>query len=524
MRKFLFFYLLFLPFFSVAQDLFELNKVKEVRVTFKEKGWDDVLDSLKKLGNDYRLPGTVYIDGIRYDSCSIRYKGNSSYNNVRNLGSSKLPFNIKSNEFKRKQRFPGGYETMKLTNIFRDPSFVREALSYEIARKYMPASKANFVRLYVNEQFLGVYNSIEPIEDVFLKNNFGNFKGDLVKCDPDWNVQEKKGCPHGDKSSLMYIGEDTGCYEPFYDAKREATLKDIVALTRILTKEPDKIETVLNVDQTLWMHALNNVMVNLDSYVGKLSHNYYLYKDSSGRFQPILWDMNLSFGGFRLDGTGNIPLTNEQMQMLSPMLHYGNAMRPLITQLLKNDLYRKIYVAHLRTILSENFTNGTYWTRANDIQKIIDTYVKSDQNKLYTYEAFQQNTTTSADAGKAKIIGIKELMEKRTTFLNAHPLLTKVPPTLTNGKHKILKDKVLVDVKIEKGTKGYVAYRPNRYTAFTTVALNDAGTNGDEKANDGIFSLSLDAKEVKQYYFIGSNEEASALLPARASKEFLEIK
>jgi hypothetical protein len=272
------------------------------------------------------------------------------------------------------------------------------------------------------------------------------------------------------------------------------------------------------------MHALNNVMVNLDSYVGKLSHNYYLYKDSSGRFQPILWDMNLSFGGFRLDGTGNIPLTNEQMQNLSPMLHYGNAMRPLITQLLKNEAYRKIYVAHFRTILSENFTNGTYLTRATDIQKIIDTYVKSDQNKLYTYEAFQQNTTTSADAGKAKIIGIKELMEKRTTFLNAHPLLSKVPPALTNGKHKALKDNVLVTVKIEKGTKGFVAYRPNRYAAFTTAALNDTGTNGDEKANDGIFSLSLDAKQVKQYYFIGSNEEAAALLPERASKEFLEVK
>jgi hypothetical protein len=38
-----------------------------------------------------------------------------------------------------------GYGTLKLANVYNDPSFVREVLSYEIARKYMPASQVEDV-------------------------------------------------------------------------------------------------------------------------------------------------------------------------------------------------------------------------------------------------------------------------------------------------------------------------------------------------------------------------------------------
>ena len=47
------------------------------------------------------------------------------------------------------------------------------------------------------------------------------------------------------------------------------------------------------------MHAFNYTLINFDSYVG-YGQNYYLYKSLSNQFQPILWDLNMSFGSFRL--------------------------------------------------------------------------------------------------------------------------------------------------------------------------------------------------------------------------------
>ncbi len=510
--------------FSFAQNLFDLKNVKDVRVTFAAKDWDKKLDSLKKLGNEYRLVAKVLIDGVTYDSCAIRYKGNSSYNSVRNLETPKLPFNIKANEFKKKQRFPGNYEALKLSNVFRDPSFLREALSYEIVGKYMHASKANYVRLYVNEKLIGFYNSVEPVEEIFLQNHFGSDKGILVKCDPDWHFEENKKCPLNDKASLSYLGEDAACYMQFYEVKSESKATKFVELVKTLNKEPQNLEKMLNIDQCLWMHALNNSMVNLDSYLGKLSHNYYMYRDTFGIWQPIIWDLNLSFGGFRLDGVEQLPLSNEKLQTLSPFAHYQDPAYPLLSQLMKNDLYRKIYIAHLKTILNENFANQQFYKRAKEIQTTIDSYVKNDENKLYSYESFKQNLETSSDAGKSKIIGINELMTKRTDFLKAHPVLSKVAPKLENIKHNSIDEKLNITCKISDGQKVILCYREKINAPFKNIELKDDGFNTDGTANDGVFGVILPKNQVFQYYLIGVNENATILSPERASMEFYEVK
>ena len=132
-------------------------------------------------------------------------------------------------------------------------------------------------------------------------------------------------------------------------------------LTQALENQDQALDKSLNIDETLWMLAFNNVLVNLDSYTGRLCHNYYLYEDSAGLFHPIIWDLNMSFGGFRFLDEGR-QLTNEELQTISPFAHYKekNEKRPLITNLLNEPLYRKIYTAHVKTILEDHFSNDAY--------------------------------------------------------------------------------------------------------------------------------------------------------------------
>ena len=502
--------------FSSAQDLFDLNTVRELRVTFKDKNWDKKLDSLHKLGNEFRLIGNLKIDGVSYDSVGIRYKGNSSYNNVRAQNLSKLPFNIKASEVRPKQRFMGGCETLKLTNIFRDPSYVREVLSYEIVRKYMPGSKANFIKLYVNDKYLGLYNSIEPIEEQYLATNFAGYnKGFLVKCDQDWEAKAVGNCTINDKSSLAYLGEDAACYQPFYNLKTKNGTKDFLKFIKTMNKEPQNIEKNINVEQVLWMHALNTVMANLDSYYGKLSHNYYMYKDSNALWTPIFWDLNLSFGGFRLDGVAPAMLTNEQLQTLSPFNHINDAQYPLISILFKNDTYRKIYLAHIRTILKENFENGEYLKRAQIIQSQIDTYIKNDENKLYPYETFKTNLIATTDAGKAKIIGLSELMTSRTAFLLNHPSIKVLVPTLVEPKAEQKDSSLVLSIRTKDAKKVTLYYRANPYEVSKIQAMKDDGLDADAKANDGIYSIAISKKAILQYYFIAENEKAAQIFPEK---------
>jgi len=148
-----------LLFFSIniySQDFYNINTVNTIDINFSQSNWDEILDSLYEAGNEERLVGSAIINGVQFDSIGIRYKGNSSYSPNR----LKNPLNIKLDHIIEDQELDG-YGTLKLANVFKDPSFVRETLSYEIAGKYMPASKANYINVYINGDLKGLYTSVQ---------------------------------------------------------------------------------------------------------------------------------------------------------------------------------------------------------------------------------------------------------------------------------------------------------------------------------------------------------------------------
>jgi hypothetical protein len=62
-----------------------------------------------------------------------------------------------------------GFTKLKLSNVIHDPTFVREVLAYEIARKYMPASLANYANLYINDTLIGLYTNVEAVDRRFVQ-------------------------------------------------------------------------------------------------------------------------------------------------------------------------------------------------------------------------------------------------------------------------------------------------------------------------------------------------------------------
>lgn len=528
MKKTYFLLLLFwVPLLANAQDkdIFDPAFITELKMTFQDANWSHILDSLKQKGNEKRLLADVEYNGKLYKGVGVRYKGNSSYFNVSKSGDIKLPFNLDFNHTIKDQKLPGGYDKLKLSNIFRDPSFLREVLSYEIAGRYMPAPKANFIKVYANGVYLGLYNNTESIDEDFLEKHFQEEKGILIKCDPIWSYEESPNCPKGDKSSLQYLGPDSACYRGLYEVKGENGWLELIQLTKTLESQPEKLDSVFDVDKALWMMAFNIVLVNLDSYTGQFCHNYYLYQDSHGVFHPLVWDMNLSFGGFRYDGLG-AALTNTAMQELSPFVHYkqNNEKRPLITNLLGNSLYRKIYIAHIKTILNDYFLNDAYLKRAEELQTLIDPYVKEDQNKLYSYEAFQQNLDISTKAGNVSIIGIKELMEPRRKYLASHPLIAKAQPLIASTQSLDLGTEVVFEAKIEGTSKAWLFFRELGGGAFKKVEMFDDGGHNDQSANDNIWAATVPKGEKNMHYFYVAEGEANASLsPERAAHEFYEF-
>lgn len=500
-------------FSSFCQDVFDVG-VRNIEIFFNEPNWDNILDSYYANNIGERLiADSVIIDGEVDQDVGIKYKGNSSYN-VNNV---KNPLNIKLDYVNNGQSIDG-YNVLKLSNGFRDPSFVREVLSYEMAREYMPASKATYANVFVDGVLIGLYTCVQSIDDDFTNEHFYERKGPFFKADnTGLSVQ---GCM-GQLGILEYYA-DTNCYQRAYEMESTGDWAKLGGFLDTLNNHFTEVENVLDIDRTLWMMAFENLTVCLDGPINSIPHNFYLFKDNNGRFSPLLWDMNMAIGTFT-NGLPN-PVTNTDLQELDIFHNSNDASNKLTSQIFSSDRYKRMYIAHMRTILDEQFSNNNYSVRAAQLQQIIDADVFADPNTFYSYTDFTDNLNSSV--GVNPVIGISELMNDRITFLQNLPEFTTNPPTLSvlNSNSVLPHTTTNIIANVQNANYVYLAYRFKFSDKFEKLEMFDDGNNGDGAAGDGVYgvTISVDARDV-QYYVYAENATAGIFSPQRAEKEFHQI-
>lgn len=493
-------------------SFYDVNTIQTIKISFEQDNWRYILDSLRFNGEGMLL-GNVEINGKSLQDAGVRYRESRSFQ----PGKLRNSLYIKLN-FIDKERNYEGHKAIKLSSALRDPSMVREVLGYEIARQYMPAPKANYSKVYVNNEYYGLFVNVEVIDDAFLKDNFGNSNGTFVRCEPNLAEAAPSGCKSDVYGSLQY---DNGakCYLHNFQLLSESGWDDLIELTYTLDQNIAEIERVLDVDRTLWMLAYNNVLVNLSSYSGRYSQNYYLYRDQFGRFTPIIYDLNLCFGSYKNTGTGSDLKLNE-LQAMDPLLHVDSPGKPLISKLLGNEEYKNIYLAHLKSIVNDFFRREQYVARVKELQTLIRPALEEDPNRYYEMKDFDGSLAATIGT-RSRIPGIQELMNARTAFLKEHPLLTVLAPEIGDvkvlGREQFSTEKVSdfkIQAKVDKYPKGvFVYYRFSESEAFKKVKMLDDGASGDEQANDGIFGVAVktsnSAAKIEYYIYAEGSKSAS---------------
>ena len=462
-------------------DFYKTDKVQDIKITFEEENWQYVLDSLRFNGDDY-LSATVTINGQILDGAGVQYRNTKSFR----TGASRNSFNIQLDHSIEKQNLDG-YSSIKLSNALRDPSMVREVLGYEIARSYMPAPWANYARLTVNDKYYGLFVNIESVQDpAFRKRYFNSKNNAFFKPNEVLKNEDVDGCKNNIYGSLQY-DESPKCYANNFEKLSEHGTKELINLAKMLNQSPERIESVLNVDMTLWMHAFNNVMVNLSSYAGNNSINYFLYKDKQGKFIPIVKDLNLAFGSFKNTGQGS-DMKTRHLYSLDPLLHVDNPTKPLISKLLANDHYKKLYVSHMRSILYDYFENGKYLERAKELQSLMRVDFINDPSRFYDSNDLN-NSFTKVIGKRSKIPGLEWLMSKRTDFLKKHPSLAVSPSEIKDiavATRKPMSVKHVDNFKISAHVgqfpkKVTLMYRFSDKKDFMSVSMDGSG-NGNFEA------------------------------------------
>jgi len=498
-------------------NFYEADKIQEIKIKFEQDNWRYLLDSLRYNG-DGLLIGSAEINGRRFNDIGVRYRESRSFQ----PGNKRNSLYIKLNFIDKEQNYQG-HSSVKLSSALRDPSMVREVFGYEIARSYMPAPEANYARVLINGEYYGLFVNVENIDDAFLAKHFGNSNGTFIRCAPNLVDSEPSGCKADVYGSLQF-DESAKCYLHNFQLLSESGWDDLIELTYVLNQKPDEVSRVLNVDRTLWMLAFNNVLVNLSSYTGRYSENYYLYRDSQGKFNPILFDLNLCFGSYKNTGVGS-DLKLKELQAMDPLLHVDNAAKPLISKLISNEDYKKIYYAHIRSIVNDFFRKDQYIERVKELQDLIREPFEEDENRYYSMEDF--NASLDKTIGKrSRIPGLKELMTPRTEYLKEKVVLSVVPPEVSevtvSSREKFSSERVTkfkIQARVDKfPTNVQLYYRYDENSPFEAVKMLDDGRHNDGEAGDNVFGVVVkptDGATKIQYYIFAENAKAVAYDPPR---------
>ncbi|MCP4311284.1 MAG: T9SS type A sorting domain-containing protein [Bacteroidetes bacterium] len=489
-----------------AQDLYDPSEVSGLKIDFYDTNWDAILDGYMGQDSDERILADVTINGIVFDSVGVRYKGNSSYRSTQ----VKNPLNIKLNYVKDQDY--QGYYTLKLSNGFKDPSFVREVLALEIARKYMPAARAGYANVTINDSFIGLYTNVQSINDVFTEEHYLSENRPFFEGAGDG--PSPAGCSY---TSWEYMGIDsTNCYPYYYDSKSDPFYGTLINFLDVFNNQPNDMESVYNVDRHLWAMAYDIALVNLDAPIS-MPHNFYLYYDETERFNYIKWDLNECFGVFqRLSGT-QVNLTG--MQELDPYVN-NNLNTPILYKVWQNSRWKKMYMAHMKTLMEENISNSWYRERAGELQSHISESVQSDPNKFFSYDQSVDNLDNSV----GKSVGISELMDARATYLNSTAYFQLTQPEVSGISHlpALLEPNSDVTILATILNADYVVlgYRELLGGRFEKIEMADDGLHNDGIAGDGIWGVTLPMGTILEYYIYAENADAGIFSPARAEYEF----
>lgn len=322
-------------------------------------------------------------------------------------------------------------------------------------------------------------------------------------------------------ADLVWNGDDISNYSAIFDnAIFKSTDSDdytkILDMIEHLDSMED-IESYLDVDEVLRYFAANTFLVNLDSYVSNMNHNYYLY-ENDGVVSILPWDYNLSFAGFQAGSASNainFPIDSPVSNSLED--------NPLIANLLEVDEYKNLYHQYLDEIVNNFINNGTYETLITKTDALISDYVKNDATAFYTFDEYEDAVSNLLTFGYDRATSIAAQLDGTQPSTTTGTIETTVDLTAMGQQGGGAgKDKGGMN---SRGNKPNDSTTTNNSTATNTDSFtppsNDTSENAINNPNDNTMnnspgnmggnSSNLDPSVMMQAMQIIQNSEDGAI-------------
>ena len=392
MKKVIFYILVCFCLKSFGQNgamVFNDTIIHEIRITTPLEDWFTTLETDFKnnienpeLYPEIYHPCDVTFDGAAINNCGFREKGNAS-NTLANFGR-KNPLKIAFDEFDNNQTFDG-LKKINLNIFINDPSLMHDVACNKLMRDAgLHSSRTAYTKVWVNNEYIGLYLIIENVDKTFLKSKYGSAfnDGNLYKTDRgasvplNWQGGDKQ--KYKDQGMKLTTNESTDDWTGFID---------FVNFLNNYTGEDFKqqLESRFDVHNYLKALAVEKCVRSWDSYWGG-GNNYYLYEHPDGKWRWIPWDMNETFQDIKvLSGT---TILNGYL-IPTPQIDE----RPLLKKIFQFDEYKEEYLNYACDFIQTKFNLNNLGPYLLKRHNLIDETYRADPNKLNTYSSFQNSLT-----------------------------------------------------------------------------------------------------------------------------------
>jgi spore coat protein CotH len=276
-----------------SEALFNDTVVQRVDLRMNSSDWEKLKQNFQE--NTY-YPADMVFNGETVRNTGVRSRGLGS------RSATKPGLRVDFDYYSTDQTFLG-LKSFVLDNLIQDHSGVHETVTMKVfARLGIPAPREAHVRLYMNNQYIGVYAAVESIDKAFLARVFGVIGEDTQN---DGYLYE---FDYVDPWRFQYFGSDLNLYKARFDPKTHESksmaelfgpIENLVRLANDL--RPDQYQPVLgeHLDLTAFMRyvAAQNFVAQNDGFLGYDGmNNFYFYRlENSTRHVFLAWDEDNAF-------------------------------------------------------------------------------------------------------------------------------------------------------------------------------------------------------------------------------------
>ena len=392
--------------YPATVPLYDADALRTLFLEFEHADWEQELAAFYH--TDVEVHATLVVDGRTYRDVGVSFRGNNSFTAVPE--GLKRPLSLAIDSVHEQALL--GHRSLNLLNANQDPTFLRSVLFLDAARDYIPAVKANFVRVVINGESWGIYVNQQTFSQEFLQENFKASKGTRWK-----SPNNSTG------GGFSYLSEEIETYRRWYEMKgadNPAAWRALIQATKVLRDTPidqlpAALPAVMDVDEVLRYLALDVALVNNDGY-WRDGSDFNLYLNEKGRFLVTLHDAN---EGFRAGGRAGGAAQPE------PLTTLDDPNKALRQKLLAVPEWRRKYLLYVGDI-AEKWLD---WNRLGPLvaryEKLIAEDVARDTRKLDSTEAFSLGIHGPADGTPPPASTLRGFADQRRATLLSHPDIIK---------------------------------------------------------------------------------------------------